>query len=306
MLVSILSMKFSSATLAYFLEICREKGFSQAANRLEKSQSAISTQIGLLEKELGVKLFDRSKRPLLITEAGQLFLEFARDVLNKTEDFERYVSELSSGIAGEVRIGASTSVGTYILPAIISQFLRKFPRVKVSLSTQPRSLVFESVRRADVDFGLVLSDKPPNGLEFRTLKAERLCLFTSSNHALSRKRRVQIADLKSIPFVVGPKGTEYTEMISRILTGYGLSDYRVAARISNFEGVKEVVHAGLGVGLLPHFMIRSEIRERTLQQLKVQGFNASATIMQIERVEHLATPTILRVKDFFSSAILRL
>ncbi|MPZ75599.1 MAG: LysR family transcriptional regulator [Deltaproteobacteria bacterium] len=306
MLVSILSMKFSSATLAYFLAICREKGFSQAADKLDKSQSAISTQIGLLEKELGVKLFDRSKRPLLITEAGQLFLEFARDVLNKTEDLERYVSELSTGIAGEVRIGASTSVGTYILPSIISQLLRKFPEVKVSLSTQPRSLVFESVRHADVDFGLVLSDKPPNGLESRTLKAERLCLFTSSNHALARKKWIQIADLESIPFVVGPKGTEYTEMISRILTGYGLSDHRVAARISNFEGVKAVVHAGFGVGLLPHFMIRREIRERALQQLKVQGFNASATIMRIERIDHLATPTILRVKDFFSSAILRL
>jgi hypothetical protein len=90
-------MKFSTATLAYFREICREKGFSQAAGKLEKSQSAVSTQIAVLEKDLGIKLFDRSKRPLLLTEAGQLFLDFARDVLNKTEDFERSVSELSSG-----------------------------------------------------------------------------------------------------------------------------------------------------------------------------------------------------------------
>jgi DNA-binding transcriptional LysR family regulator len=298
-------MKLSTATLAYFLEICREKGFSQAAHKLEKSQSAISTQIALLEKDLGIKLFDRSKRPLLLTEAGQLFLEFARDVLNKTEDFERYVSELSSGIAGAVKIGASTSVGTYILPLIISQLLRKFPKINVSVSTEPRSFVFESVRRADVDFGLVLSDKPPNGLQCRSLKSERLCLFSSSNHALARKRWIKIGDLVSFPFVVGPHGTEYTEMITRILGSYGLSDHKVAARISNFEGVKEVVRAGFGVGLLPYFMLRREIREGGLQQLNVQGFNAVATIMQIQRSEHLATPTIIRVRDFFTSAILR-
>jgi DNA-binding transcriptional LysR family regulator len=154
---------------------------------LAKSQSAVSTQIALLEKDLGIKLFDRTKRPLDLTEAGRLFLDFARDVLNKTEDFERYVSELSSGVAGSVKIGASTSVGTYILPAIISQLLRKFPKLNVSVSTQPRSLVFESVRRADVDFGFVLSDKPPGALESRTLKTERLCLFVSSNHALAKK-----------------------------------------------------------------------------------------------------------------------
>ena len=299
-------MKLSTVTLTYFIEICREKGFSPAADKLEKSQSALSTQIALLEKDLGVKLFDRSKRPLVMTEAGQLFHEFARDVLNKSQDFERYVAELSSGMAGEVRIGASTSVGTYVLPAIISRLLRKFPKIKITLSTQPRSLVFEAVRCGEVDFGLVLSDQPPERLKYRPLKAERLCLFVSSEHVLARKRRVGLPDLASVPFVVGPHRTEYTEMISRVLSHSGLSQYSVAARISNFEGVKEVVHGGLGIGLLPSFMIQREIREGALREIKVHGFNATATIMQIERFEHLATPTILRVRDYFSAATLRL
>jgi DNA-binding transcriptional LysR family regulator len=298
-------MKLSTSTLTYFLEISREKGFSQAADKLGKSQSALSTQIALLERELGVKLFDRSKRPLLLTEAGQLFHEFATDVLNRSQDFERYIAELASGVAGEVRIGASTSVGTYVLPGIISQLLGKFPKIKISLSTQPRSMVFESVRCGNVDFGLVLSDKPPDGLKSHALKVARLCLFVSSTHALAR-RRLNLADLASVPFVVGPQKTEYTEMISRVLAHSGLSKYFVAARISNFEGVKEVVHAGLGIGLLPSFMIKREILDGALRELKVKDFHGSATIMQIERLEHLATPTILRVKDYFSAAALRL
>ena len=298
-------MRISTATLSYFVAICREKGFGQAATKLQKSQSAISSHIALLERDLELKLFDRSKRPLALTEAGKVFLDFSTEVLNKADGCERYMSELSCGIAGEVRIGASTSIGTYILPRVISRLLRQFPKLKISLSTQSRSLVFESVRRAEADFGLVLSDQPPEGLACENLKTERLCLFISPTHALAKKRNLKLTDLGAIPFVVGPQDTEYTGMINRVFAHHRVFDYPVAARISNFEGVKEVVHAGLGVGLLPYFMIRREIREGALNQLKVTGFNPTAKIMRIERARHLATPTIVRVKSLVTSAILR-
>jgi len=104
-------MKLSTVMLSYFTEVRRAKGFSPAAAKLGKSQSAVSTQIGLLEKELGLKLFDRSKRPLFVTEAGRVFFDFATEILNKSGEFERYLAELSSGVAGEVRIGASSHNG---------------------------------------------------------------------------------------------------------------------------------------------------------------------------------------------------
>jgi DNA-binding transcriptional LysR family regulator len=90
------------------------------------------------------------------------------------------------------------------------------------------------------------------------------------------------------------------------LATYGLSDHKVAARISNFEGVKEIVLSGLGIGLLPHFMLRRELRAGALRQLKVQTFTATANIMLIERTEQLPTPTVVRVREFVSTAIRRL
>lgn len=299
-------MKFSSGTLECFVTVCRERGFSQAAEKLGKSQSAVSTQIVLLENELGVKLFDRSKRPLLITEAGRFFLDFAADVLNKAESFERYISEMSRGMAGEVRVGASTSVGTYILPPILGRLLRKAPKLDISLSTQGRSQVFDSVRRGDIDFGLVLSDKPPADLSCENLKTERLCLIMSPKHPLRKKKVLKIMDLAVAPFIVGPRGTEYTEMITRILTSHHLAGYKVVARISNFDGVKELVQSGLGIGLLPHFMVRREIQEGALAQVKVKNFKPTATIMRVEKLPHLSTPTVERVKNILSSAISRL
>lgn len=299
-------MKFSSATLECFAAVCHEKGFSPAAEKLGKSQSAVSTQISLLEKELGVRLFDRSKRPLLITEAGLFLLDFTTDILNKAESFERYISEMSRGMAGEVRIGASTSVGTYILPGILGRLLRQAPKLDISLSTQGRSQVFDAVRREDIDFGLVLSDRLPDDLSCKSLKTERLCLIKSPKHPLGKTKTLDVAELAAAPFIVGPRGTEYTEMITRILAAHHVVAHRVVARISNFDGVKELIQSGLGIGLLPYFMVQREIREGVLVKLKVRNFQPAAKIIRVEKPQHLMTPTVELVKRNLSSAISRL
>src|SRR5688572_13537603 len=106
-------MKFSDDLLRTFLAIYEEKNFSGAAETLHKSQPAVSIQIATLEKQIGLKLFNRSERPLRLTEAGSIFLQFAREVTNKANEVDRSLRELAIGTAGEVKIGASTSVGAY-------------------------------------------------------------------------------------------------------------------------------------------------------------------------------------------------
>ncbi len=93
-------------------------------------------------------------------------------------------------------------------------------------------------------------------------------------------------------------------MISRVLGNHDLSAYRVTARISNFDGLKELVRVGLGIGVLPRFVVRGEIQEGHLHHVKVGGFNASADIMRVESFQHLATPTIAHIKEIITSAVL--
>jgi DNA-binding transcriptional LysR family regulator len=299
-------MVLSIAVLESLFEVVTQKSFSQAARKLGKSQSAISTQIAFLEKQLGLKLFDRSKRPLVTTDAGRMLFDFAGETLNKVVQVERYLTDLSSGVSGEVRIGSGTSVATYILPAVLSDLVRQFPKLSVSVTTQPRSLIFESVRRAEVDFGVIFADKPPDEFSSRNLKTERICVVVSPTHRFANKSSVSIKDLRSVSFITGPKGTEYTEMIDRALTSHGLSEYKVALRISNFEAVKQVVRAGLGAALLPYFAVRQEIETGLLNHVKVRGFQSSASVMLIERSQRFLTPTILLFKDMLASAVLRL
>src|SRR6266545_3385589 len=102
--------------LSTFIRLAQEGSFTASGKSLRKSQSAISLQIAGLERQFGLRLIDRSTRSIQLTEAGQLFLQFSTQIVNQTADFERTMSELAHGVSGEVKIGATTSIGTYLLP----------------------------------------------------------------------------------------------------------------------------------------------------------------------------------------------
>lgn len=143
-----------------------------AATSVHKTQAAVSTQMQTLEESIGLKLIDRSERPLQLTEAGRIFLQFAEETLNKAETLAIFFKELAGGVAGQVRIGASLSVGSYLLPRILGKVLKQYPKLKLNVFTQNREIVCDAVSQSRVDFGIVLSDEAPQNLQSTPLRAE--------------------------------------------------------------------------------------------------------------------------------------
>jgi DNA-binding transcriptional LysR family regulator len=291
-------MELSTELLRTFICVAQEKSFSNAAVRLHKSQSSISTQIKLLEEQLGSKLFDRSEHPPGLTEVGRAVLRYAKEFINRTRDLERDLKEFSLGVSGEVRVGTITSISTYLLLPTIGKLLRRFPKLKVSILNQSRSLLFESVRQAAVDFAIVLSDREPENLAVKILKSERLCFVVSPESGLGSKKHVVLEDLAKASFVIGLRGSEYAAMIDRLLTQLRFKEIDVAIRISNWEGIKEAVRSGIGIAILPHFVVKHDLRNRTLRELPVKEIQLYANIMLLENSQrHLSSATVALVKD---------
>ena len=290
-------MNLSTDQLRMFNRICEQGSFSKAAQNLDISQSTISTQIAILEKRAGLKLFDRSQRPVKLTEAGVLFLRIGTQIVNQAELLDKLLRELSGGIAGEVKIGTTTSIGAFILPRILSRLLRESPKIRLDVTIKPLSSICESVRQGETDFGLVMSQTEPRGLAAKTLKRERLCFVVSPRHPLA-ETTVALEDLRTYSFVVGAKSGGYTAMIERLLERNGLFEFDVALRVGSFEGIKETVRAGLGVGLLPHFMIRRELTGGVLSEITVKGNPLFVEIIMIDRAKPAHTPTLLAVRSF--------
>lgn len=165
-------MHFSSDFLRTFIKVAEERSFSVAAKKLHKSQSSVSSQITLLEDQCGTRLFDRSPRPLRLTQAGVLLLNFAKEVMQRTRQLSASLTELKGGIAGEVKIGSITSIATFLLPPIVRAILDNFKNLRVTISAQNVSQLCESVRKGEIDLAIVLSDQKPSGLSVQVLRTE--------------------------------------------------------------------------------------------------------------------------------------
>ncbi len=292
--------------LRAFIAVFEEKGFSNAAARLHLSQSAVSMQVRLLEERIGAILFDRSKRPPQLTQVGRTVLEFGKQLVSTTGDLERYLQEFSSGISGDVRVGAISSISAYLLVPIVFQLLRNSPNLKLSILTQSRSLIYDAVRHSAIDFAIVLSDEKPRNLAVNVLRRERLCFAISSKHFLRSKRVVTIKDLRTARFVHSLEGREYTKMVERLLERAGLKDVKVAMRVSNWESIQEAARAGVGIAVLPKFVIERDRtqRGRKIYELPVQGVTSHADIMLVENPDrHFVSPSVILVKNAIVSGL---
>lgn len=296
-------MDLSSDLIRTFLASCELRNFSKAAKKVHKSQAAVSSQIAVLEERAGLKFFDRSERPLTLTEAGRMFLNFSLEFSNKIEELDRLLKELASGVMGEVRIAASTSVGHYLLPQLVAAILKKSPKLNITVSVQPRLQVCETVQRADQDFGIILTDRPPNGLVAKSLGKEPLCFVISPRHPLAKRQKVSLKDLRSTPFVAGVKGSDWNEMINKMLKEIGISEPLVRLRINDYQPTKEAVRAGLGVAILPQCTVANDLCDQTLCELDVTNARLYLNIMLLERPQQPSSPAVTAVKSFLEANI---
>lgn len=284
------------------LSECRS--FSLASGKLHKSQSATSTQIAKLEEQVGLKLVDRSQRPLKLTEGGELFLQYAREVLSRTDELTAVLGRLSDGTTGEVKIGATRAIGAFLLPKIIQSVLKEHPGLKILLVTQPRALTYELLQEGKIDFAVILSDRRPKGFRVASLKAEPLCLVTFSKHRLAKKKIILPKQIAQMPFIVGVRGNRNTDMIDEICKQSGMPQSSAALQISTLHGRKEAAKAGLGVTVLPRFVVQSEMRSKSLTQLRIKGIDlGSAWIMLVERTRLTPRANVELVKSLIKERV---
>jgi DNA-binding transcriptional LysR family regulator len=264
-------MDVSTDVLRTFLAVCECKGFSRATARVHRSQAAISTRIAKLEQEAGSKFIDRSQRQFRLTKEGELFLNFAQEIVAKIDAAQQSLQVLHSSVREEVRIGATRSVGIYILPDVISGITRDFPNLKMSLLTHARSAIYERLQQGILDLAVVLADAVPRGLFAESLRSESLCFVISPKHPLASKKVISKEELKTVPLISGIKGSDFSDMIDEVFEKSDLPRPTRSITINNLRARKEAARAGVGVTVLPNFTVRDEVENKSLKVLTIKG-----------------------------------
>ncbi len=243
--------------LRTFVTIVDLQSFTRAGRRLGISQSAISQQIRALEKQLGVPILTRSGSGARPTPAGDLLLQYARQILRKIEEAERVLADLESSPRGLLRIGAGGAACHFLLPPVLREFCRRFPRVELRVTSGPTAHTVERLLAGELDVGLVTLPLAEPKLSLSELGNDELVAIAPPGHAWSERRRIQAADFAGEPLLVYERRTQAYHLIERTLLEAGVLP-RIAMEMDQLEAVVEMVCAGLGVAIVPRWAVTAE------------------------------------------------
>ena len=239
--------------LRYFVAVAEELNFSRAAERLHIAQPPLSKQIKDLEAELGVRLFDRNHTRVNLTDAGRVFLDDVREILEQTELAVRRARDASSGIRGHLRVGTIGTMTLMLLPKVLPLFSERFPEIEVTVQEMNGDEQVLALRRNDLDIGFtgrILVNT--NGVERLHVARFPLLVAVPKTHRLSTRKALQVEDLADEPLVYlsARRAPAYMEWVRELFTAAGIKPH-FRRRVESLDSLLSMVAAGYGLAILP-------------------------------------------------------
>lgn len=257
-------MRFTLKQLQVFLAIASHENVSRAAAQLSLSQSAASTALKELEQQFELALFDRIGKRLQLSEAGHLFRPRAAALLTQARELENAL--LQHDEVGELKVGATLTIGNYLAIGIMAEFMQQHPSARIELDVQNTATVARKVANFELDIGLIEGELQNAALEVMHWRDDELCLFCAPDHPLAQLENLSDKQLKAIDWIVRERGSGTRQAFDRAMTGI-LPELHIKLELQHTEGIKRAVEAGLGVGCLSRLTLQEAFRRGSLVPL---------------------------------------
>ncbi len=267
--------------LRVFLTVATEKSFSRAAEKLLRTQPAISLSIQRLETELGERLIDRSAKDLLLTDAGKIVLEYARRFENLQGELENGLAEMRDKSAGRLTIVANESSTLYLLDHI-ERYRRQYPRIKVQIRRSLSSKIPAELMDGDLELGILTYDPEDERLISKVIYNDHLAFVVSPKHELAVRSEVSIVELGTENFIAHNVVSPYRAVVLREFQRHKVP-LRMDLEMPTIEAIRKMVQRDEGVAFLPRMCVDEEVRLGVLREVKVKE-------MDVERKIRLVYP----------------
>jgi DNA-binding transcriptional LysR family regulator len=257
--------------LRTFKTVADLNSFSLAAQRLKLSQPSISYQVKELEETLGLPLLDRLGKRVQLTEAGSVLYSYARRMLDVLDEATVVIEEMRGIKRGTLRVGASTTVGIYLLPAALGAFKKQHPGLVISLEIGTRARVQEQVLRNELDLAVVGPALRDPDLAIIPFLSDELVVVAPAGHALTGKRGLTLKDLADQPFVMREAASGSRWSLEKAARKAG-AKLTVAMELGSNGAIKHAVESGLGLAVISRYACALEFSTKRLIELDVRGF----------------------------------
>src|SRR6202040_327612 len=289
------------AQLEVFLAVAREGRFSRAAEKLFRTQSAVSQTIHKLEEELGEPLLDRSSRDGLLTDAGRVLQEYAERLLNLRSDAQEALVELRELQKGKLAIAANEFTALYLLP-VLAEFRRLHPMIKITVQRSLGSHIPDEVLRHNSELGVLTYDPQEPDLNSIVVYLDELTLVVPPTHPLANESQVSIRQLGAESFVAHIVSSPYREKVIQAFKRHK-TPLHMDIELPTLQAIKRFVAMGNGVALLPAISVESELARGELVHIPVRELRLHRKLRLVYRqaasLSHAAR-AFLKVAEAFS------
>jgi DNA-binding transcriptional LysR family regulator len=257
-------MHFTLRHIEVFLATAWHENVSQAAESLSMSQSAASAALKEFEQRFDMQLFDRVGKRLQLNDFGKSLRPRAEALLSQAREFEQLL--LHQGEAGEIKVGATLTIGNYLAVPIMAEYMNRYPGAKVKLIVENTSSITQKVRNFELDIGLIEGELQDDALTVIPWRDDELSLFCAPTHPLAGRPTLTDEDLISADWILREAGSGTRQGFNRAVYGL-LPQLRIRLQLQHTEAIKRAVEAGLGIGCLSKITLQEAFRRGSLLPL---------------------------------------
>jgi len=265
--------------LALFHAVAQAGGISRGAAAARVSQPAVSKQIAELEDALGVRLLDRLPRGCRLTEAGKILADYAQRWRSLEQDAVRAIEEYRGLKRGRLAIGASLTIGGYLLPGVLAEFHRRFPDIELQMEIANTQHIQRALLEGTIELGLTEGPLESEDLESEVFFQDELVAIAPAGHPLLKKGRVTVREMCREPFILREEGSGTRAVVERALRQKGLK-MQAFLSMASPEAIKNTVAAGMGIAIVSRLIVALELQAGSLEIIPLKD-------LTIQRPLHL-------------------
>ena len=288
-------------SLKMFCLVVDEGSISQAARLSFVSQPAVTRQIRQIEDYYGTLLFDRTEGKLTVTETGRMLYPFAKAIINDFDRSREVIQQATGEGNVSLKVGASLTIGEYLLPSLLGRFKKQTPKIKVTLTIKNTPSVLEDLTNDVIDLALVEGIVESKHFIVEKFAEDELVLVCPPDHLWMDRKEIHIEELANERMI-------WRESISgtRLIVENTMREYGVLEKIENYmeisstQAIKSAVEAGLGISILPRLTVARELEQGFLKEMRLQGIVMRRDLWLVKKKQRFTRTSISSFVEFIS------
>lgn len=283
-------LPFTLQQLRILKAIATEKNFTKAAALLYVSQPSLTKQIKTLERTLDTSLINQERNKVFLTESGKVFLQYSERILALCEESCRALIDLKNGDRGNLTVGASQTIGTYLMPRILALFAQNYPQIDLKVQVNSTRVIAKNIISRDIDIAVVggeISNDLTKPLTIQPFVADELSLIIAKSHPFAKKKKIHKEDLYSLNFITLHSNSTIKNFLDTILSQNQIETKQLKTifQLNSIEGIKTAVSLGLGAAFVSSSSIEKEIQLQTIEIIKIDNIKIARKLSIISNSE---------------------